>query len=177
VDAIEALLAQADLGLEALFLPVMGPVFLAFIGWQAWCWRGKRAAYSLRDTLNNAALALSHQTADGNAVEETVLELDPLRRHGYRVTGFAAPFGWWVSSAQADWLWTPHPAAVQLRWRYRFDTRGRLSRLIVGIIARGFFLPDMRRCVAALAAGVEAAPPTAPAPAPGMRGKTPSPRS
>lgn len=41
----------------------MAPVFLGFIAWEAWYWRGRRAVCSLRDTLSNAALALMHQAA------------------------------------------------------------------------------------------------------------------
>lgn len=91
------------------------------------------------------------ESADGNSIEETVLELDPPRRHRYGVSGFAAPFDWWVARAEADWRWSAHGEGVRVSWQYRFVTRGPLSRLIVGIVARRFFLPAMRQCLDALA--------------------------
>ena len=46
-------------------LLAMAPVFLGFIGWEAWHWHRRGVPhYSLRDTLSNAALALRHQAAD-----------------------------------------------------------------------------------------------------------------
>ena len=49
-------------------LLAMAPVFLAFIIWEAWYWKKKeRDAYSLKDTISNAALALMHQGADALA--------------------------------------------------------------------------------------------------------------
>ncbi len=56
------------LGPEALLLMALGPVFLLFIGWEAWAsWRRKRDIYSLPDMMNNAALAVSHQAVDALA--------------------------------------------------------------------------------------------------------------
>ena len=95
------------------------------------------------------------ESSDGNSVEETVLELVPPRRHRYRVSGFAAPFGWWVRAAEADWLWTPHANGVHVHWRYRFDTRGGLSRRIVAFIGQRYFAAAMQDCLAALAASAE----------------------
>ena len=54
------------LGPEALLLLGLGPVFLAFIAWEAWRTRGK-GLYSVGDTANNAFLALSHQAVDALA--------------------------------------------------------------------------------------------------------------
>ena len=51
--------------MESLILLALGPVFLAFIAWEAWYWRGKRPVYQWRDTLSNAGLALMHQASDG----------------------------------------------------------------------------------------------------------------
>lgn len=95
------------------------------------------------------------ESADGNSLEETVLELDPPRRHRYGVSGFAAPFDWWVARAEADWQWTRQDEGVRIRWQYRFITRGPLSRLIVGIVARRFFRPAMQQCLDALAGCAE----------------------
>ncbi|MGH8499536.1 MAG: sterol desaturase family protein, partial [Methylococcales bacterium] len=50
--------------MEEWILLAMAPVFLGFIIWEAWYWKNRRAVYSLKDTLSNAALALMHQAAD-----------------------------------------------------------------------------------------------------------------
>jgi hypothetical protein len=92
------------------------------------------------------------ESSDGNRVEEVVLQLDPPRRHRYRVTGFAAPFGWWVAAAEADWIWVPQPQGVQLSWHYRFDTRGGLGHHIASLIIRSHFAAAMQACLDALAA-------------------------
>lgn len=50
--------------METLILLAMGPVFLGFIGWEAWYWKDRRPVYSWVDTFSNAGLALMHQGAD-----------------------------------------------------------------------------------------------------------------
>lgn len=101
------------------------------------------------------------ENSDGTSLEETVLELSPPQRHRYRVTGFAAPFRWWVSSAEADWEWTAQKAGVQVCWRYRFQVRGWLAQRIVGWIVQHYFAPAMQECLAALAASAEGLAPNA----------------
>src|SRR5690606_14152966 len=91
-------------------------------------------------------------SSDGNSVEETVLELDPPRRHRYRIAGFAPPFGWLVACAEADWHWTPRAEGVVVCWRYRYHPRGWLVRPIIGFIARRDFAAAMQACLDALAA-------------------------
>lgn len=118
MDVIDTLLAQANLGIEALFLLLMGPVFLAFIGWEAWYWRGKRAAYSLRDTLNNAALALSHQVADGIAWSLVIGLFFWL--YQYRL--FEIPLTWWsvllLFLGQDFLYYWFHRASHRIRWMW-----------------------------------------------------------
>lgn len=121
MTSIDSLLAQANLGVEALFLLFMGPVFLAFIAWEAWYWRGRRAVYSLRDTINNAALAVSHQVADGIAWSVVIGLFFWL--YQYRL--FELPLTWWSvlllflgqdflyywfhrASHRIRWLWASH---------------------------------------------------------------------
>lgn len=121
MQTVEALLAQANLGLEALFLLAMGPVFLAFIAWEAWYWRNKRAVYSLRDTISNAALAASHQVADGIAWAVVIGLFFWL----YQFRLFEIPLTWWTvlllfigqdflyywfhrASHRIRWLWASH---------------------------------------------------------------------
>lgn len=53
--------------MEKWILLALSPVFLCCIAWEACYWRGKRAIYSLRDSLTNATLALMHQGADALA--------------------------------------------------------------------------------------------------------------
>lgn len=95
------------------------------------------------------------ESSDGNSVEEVVLELTPPQRHRYQVSGFAAPFSWWVSAAEADWHWRPQGSGVEVCWRYRFFTRSWLAQRIVGFIARRHFAAAMQSCLDALAASAE----------------------
>jgi sterol desaturase/sphingolipid hydroxylase (fatty acid hydroxylase superfamily) len=121
MEIVNTLLARADLGLEALFLLFMGPVFLACIAWEAWYWRGKRAVYRLRDTLGNAALAASHQVADGIAWALVIGLFFWL----YQFRLFDIPPSWWSvlllflgqdflyywfhrASHRIRWLWASH---------------------------------------------------------------------
>src|SRR5690606_39448620 len=67
MEVLATWLEPLNLGPESLFLLAMAPFFLGFIAWEAWYWRNTPAAYSLRDTLNNAFLAASYQLADGIA--------------------------------------------------------------------------------------------------------------
>ncbi len=53
--------------MENWILLAMAPVFLGFIAWEAWYWKGRRAVYTLKDTASNAALALMHQAGDALA--------------------------------------------------------------------------------------------------------------
>jgi sterol desaturase/sphingolipid hydroxylase (fatty acid hydroxylase superfamily) len=54
--------------MERWILLGLAPVFLGLIALEAWYWRTRRPdAYSLRDTLSNACLALLHQVADAFA--------------------------------------------------------------------------------------------------------------
>lgn len=121
MEIVNTLLTRADLGLEALFLLFMGPVFLACIAWEAWYWRGKRAVYSLRDTLGNAVLAASHQIADGIAWALVIGLFFWL----YQFRLFDIPPSWWSvlllflgqdflyywfhrASHRIRWLWASH---------------------------------------------------------------------
>ncbi|MBB5017037.1 sterol desaturase/sphingolipid hydroxylase (fatty acid hydroxylase superfamily) [Chitinivorax tropicus] len=47
-----------------LILLALAPIFVLTIAIEAWYWHGKRAMYTWRDTLSNAALALMHQASD-----------------------------------------------------------------------------------------------------------------
>jgi sterol desaturase/sphingolipid hydroxylase (fatty acid hydroxylase superfamily) len=57
-----------QIGLEKVFLLLMGPVFIICMSWEAW-WlsRKQRQTYTIRETLVNVVLALSHAVADGIA--------------------------------------------------------------------------------------------------------------
>lgn len=65
MEMVSALIGP--LGFESLVLMMLAPVFLACIAWEALYWHGRRPVYSWRDTLGNAALALSHQIVDAAA--------------------------------------------------------------------------------------------------------------
>lgn len=57
-----------QIGLEKVFLLLMGPVFIVCMSCEAWWLRRKqRQTYTIRETLVNVVLALSHAAADGIA--------------------------------------------------------------------------------------------------------------
>ena len=59
--------------MEEWILLAMAPVFLGFIAWEFLYWKKRRRdAYTLKDTVSNAALALMHQGADAVAWAVTI---------------------------------------------------------------------------------------------------------
>lgn len=99
-------------------LLALAPVFLLFIGIEAWYWRGRRAVYSLRDTLSNATLALMHQGAD--AVAGLLVIVVYTWVHEYRL--FDLPANAWTIAAlfvAQDFLYYFfHRASHRVRWMW-----------------------------------------------------------
>jgi len=110
------------LGPEVLLLLALGPIFIAFIVWEAWreARRGSDV-YGLTDTLNNAFLATSHQVVDALAWTGVILVYFWL--YQYRIWDIpltaASAVGlflgqdflyYWFhrASHRARWLWAAH---------------------------------------------------------------------
>jgi sterol desaturase/sphingolipid hydroxylase (fatty acid hydroxylase superfamily) len=107
-----------------LLLLAMAPVFLAFIGWEAWHFarsRRETPVYSWPDTLCNAALALMHQGADKIAWV-FVLPIYAYCYAHYRLFNWhsSGPFGWlsfFVLFVAQDLLYYVfHRASHRVRW-------------------------------------------------------------
>ncbi|TNJ33114.1 sterol desaturase family protein [Arenimonas terrae] len=100
-------------------LLAMAPVFLGFIAWEAWHWKRRgREAYSLRDTLSNAALALMHQGADAVAWALVI----GLYWGVYQYRLFDLPTTWWTIAllfvAQDFFYYFFHRAHHRVRWMW-----------------------------------------------------------
>ena len=100
-------------------LLAMAPVFLAFVGWEAWYWRKRRPElYSLKDSLSNAALALMHQGVDAL----TWLAVIGLYWWLYQHRLFELPTsGWTIAAlfvAQDFFYYFFHRAHHRIRWMW-----------------------------------------------------------
>jgi uncharacterized protein YndB with AHSA1/START domain len=83
-----------------------------------------------------------HQ-ADGSVLEEEVLELDPPRRHAYRIVrGIKAPFSLLVRWGDGAWTFTPESEGTRIQWDYGF----RLTSPLVWPVARPLMI-FMRRAM------------------------------
>ncbi|PKM07870.1 MAG: sterol desaturase [Gammaproteobacteria bacterium HGW-Gammaproteobacteria-4] len=104
--------------MEAWILLALAPVFIVCVLWEAWYWRGKRAIYSLRDTLSNAALALMHQGADALAW----LAVIGVYYWVYRYRWFDVPGNVWgiaaLVIAQDFFYYWFHRASHRIRWMW-----------------------------------------------------------
>ncbi|NLO80531.1 MAG: sterol desaturase family protein [Xanthomonadaceae bacterium] len=116
MEVLATWLEPLNLGPESLFLLAMAPFFLGFIAWEAWYWRNTPAAYSLRDTLNNAFLAASYQLADGIAWAAVI----GLFYWLYQFRLFEIPLTWWsllsLFIAQDFLYYWFHRASHRIRW-------------------------------------------------------------
>lgn len=103
--------------MEKWILLGLAPVFLGLIALEAWYWRKRRPdAYSLRDTLSNASLALMHQAADAVAWALVIGLYYAVYRHRL----FDLPASVWTIAAlfvAQDFLyyWF-HRASHRIRW-------------------------------------------------------------
>lgn len=96
----------------------MAPVFLGFIFWEVWYWKGKRPVYSLKDSVSNAALALMHQGADALAWLLTIGLFFWVYQHRL----FDLPASWWTIAAlfvaQDFFYYWFHRAHHRIRWMW-----------------------------------------------------------
>lgn len=105
--------------METWILLAMGPVFLGFIAWEAWYLRTRRPhAYSLKDVLSNAALALMHQASDGLSW----LVVIGIYWWIYQHRLFELPTTWWTIAllfvAQDFFYYFFHRASHRIRWMW-----------------------------------------------------------
>ena len=102
-----------------LILLALAPVFLAFIAIEAVYWKRRgRSAYSLRDTLSNAALALMHQGSDLLAGVFVIGVYAFV--HRYRLFDIPAT-GWSIAAlfvAQDFLYYFFHRASHRVRWMW-----------------------------------------------------------
>jgi len=104
--------------MEKWILLALAPVFIVCVAWEAWYWRGRRAIYSLADTLSNAALALMHQGADALAWAAVIGMFWWL--YDYRLFDFPATV-WSVLAlllAQDFFYYWFHRASHRIRWMW-----------------------------------------------------------
>jgi len=104
--------------MERWILLAMGPIFLGFIGWEAWYLKRRRASYTWPDTLSNATLALMHQAGDGLAWVLVIGVYWAVYRH--RVC--TVPTTWWgialLFVAQDFFYYVFHRASHRIRWMW-----------------------------------------------------------
>nr|AAQ18193.1 probable sterol desaturase [uncultured bacterium] len=108
-----------EIGLEKVFLLLMGPVFIACMSLEAW-WlkRRQRQTYTVQGTAINVSLALSHAVADGIAWAVLVGLFDLLYQHRL----FDIPINWWsvlglVIAQDFCYYWF-HRASHRIRWMW-----------------------------------------------------------
>ncbi|HTJ94092.1 MAG TPA: sterol desaturase family protein [Pararobbsia sp.] len=105
--------------MEKWILLGMGPVFLGFIVWEAWYWRGRRpGVYSLKDVASNASLALMHQASDGLSWLVIIGIYEWIYQHRL----FNVPTTWWafvaLFVAQDFFYYVFHRASHRVRWMW-----------------------------------------------------------
>jgi hypothetical protein len=88
--------------------------------------------------------------SDGGTVTEEVVTIDAPRFHSYQLTGFQKLFGHLVRTARADWVFSPDPRGVRIRWTYTFYAlRGR--GVLVSAIVLVLWAAYMRRVLPPIA--------------------------
>lgn len=104
--------------MEKWILLGLAPVFVVCVAWEVWYWRGKRAIYSVADTVSNAALALMHQGADALAWAAVIGVFWWL--YDYRLFDFPATVGSVAALviAQDFFYYWFHRASHRIRWMW-----------------------------------------------------------
>lgn len=89
---LQAWQAIETLGVEKVFLLLMGPVFVVFMAVEAWHLQRRRVqTYSVEQVGTNTLLAVSHSVADGIAWLLVIGVFYAL----YEVRLFEIPVAWW----------------------------------------------------------------------------------
>ncbi|MDO9005859.1 MAG: sterol desaturase family protein [Aquabacterium sp.] len=108
-----------QIGLEKVFLLLMGPIFAACMAFEAW-WlkRRQQQTYTVKGTSINISLALSHAVADGIAWALLVGLFDLIYQHRL----FDIPITWWsvvgLLVAQDFCYYWFHRASHRVRWMW-----------------------------------------------------------
>ena len=85
---------------------------------------------------------------DGAIVTEAITLSDPTEgaapqngqaRFGYRVSGFARPFGLLTSEANGFWTFDEVAGVTRITWRYTFTPTSFLTRPIMALVVRTFW--------------------------------------
>jgi hypothetical protein len=93
--------------------------------------------------------------SDGSVILEELQELDPPRRHRYRLLGgFKPPFSWLVEYAEGDWHFTPQGTGTRIDWDYAFVLRTPLALPVVAPVVKLFFRRAMQDCLDAMRAAL-----------------------
>lgn len=93
---------------------------------------------------------------DGSILLERVTALDPPRHHAYTLAGLRPPLAWLARAAHADWHFTPAGAGTHVRWRYRWELTSALAWPLAAPLLHMFMRGAMARCLAAMAAALDA---------------------
>ena len=96
------------------------------------------------------------ENSDGSRPLERILVLEPPHRHAYLLSRLNPPFAWLVRAGYAEWSFAEVPSGTAISWRYRFELTTPLAAPLAGPLLRVFMATAMRRCLAAMAAALEA---------------------
>ena len=96
------------------------------------------------------------QQRDGSRLQECITAFDPPHHHAYTLQRLRPPMRWLALDALADWTFLPEAGGTDLRWHYRWQLTSVIAWPLAWPLLHGFMLTAMHRCLAALAASVEA---------------------
>ena len=96
------------------------------------------------------------ENSDGSRPLERILVLEPPHRHAYLLSRLSPPFVWLVRGGYAEWSFAGTPQGTAVVWRYRFELSTPAAALVAWPLLKVFMATAMRRCLAAMAATLEA---------------------
>jgi hypothetical protein len=96
---------------------------------------------------------------DASTLEEEVVELDPPRRHRYRVGGFTPPVAWLIREAEACWDFISGPRRTDIRWKYNFTLASPIAWPLAAVLVKLFMRVAMLRALRRIARHCAAAGP------------------
>ena len=104
--------------------------------------------------------------SDGSQLHERITAYAPPHHHAYTLTGLRAPLAWLVRAGHADWRFVPAGDGTpgngtHVTWRYRWTLTSPLAWPLAAPLLRVFMRGAMARCLASMAAALDAAPRTA----------------
>jgi len=93
--------------------------------------------------------------ADGTALEEEILELQPPARHSYRVSGFRPPLSLLAKSGKGTWDFSSRPEGTGITWHYAYHLASPLAWPLGAVLVKLFMRGAMRRALGRIAARFE----------------------